>query len=119
MSDDQQTATDETTRVTRNDDSSRYEIWMGDTLGGFTEIDEDAEGRVHFPHTEVDPAFTGKGLGGILVGEALADVAKSGKTIVPDCPFVNKYLHENEVDGVIVEWPEDAEDPSGSAGSSA
>ena len=93
-------------RVERNDGASRYEIWVGDVLGGFTEFAPDSHGRLVFPHTEVDPAFKGQGLGGILVERALADVASRGERIVPRCPFVVRYLHRNEVPGLAVDWPD-------------
>lgn len=102
-------ASDEQKRVVRNDDDSRYEIWVGDRLGGFTEIEPDDEGRTVFPHTEIDPAFGGQGLGKVLVGEALADVARRGEAIVPVCSYVRKYLRENEVAGAVVEWPNRAD----------
>ena len=105
-------ATTDQKRVIRNDDEGRYEIWLGERLGGFTEIEPDAEGRTVFPHTEVDPAFGGQGLGKILVGDALADVARRGETIVPMCSYVRKYLRENEVPGAVIDWPHrpDAQD---------
>jgi predicted GNAT family acetyltransferase len=92
-------------RVERNDDAGRYEIRVGDVLGGFTEFTIDSRGRLVFPHTEIDPAFSGRGLGGILVREALADVASRGETIVPRCPFVVRYLTGREVAGLTVDWP--------------
>lgn len=92
-------------RVVRNDDAGRYEIYVGDELGGFTEIDAGEGDRVVFPHTEIDPAFSGQGLGSLLVGEALADAARRGETIVPKCSFVRRYLRENEVAGAVVDWP--------------
>ncbi len=49
-----------------------------------------------FFHTEVDEAFGGRGLGGILVGQALADAAARGVTVVPLCPFVKSWLEKNE-----------------------
>lgn len=49
-----------------------------------------------FFHTEVDEAFGGRGLGGILVGQAMADVAERGVTVVPLCPFVKGWLEKNE-----------------------
>ncbi|QKJ18156.1 GNAT family N-acetyltransferase [Microbacterium hominis] len=91
--------------VTRNDDAGRYEIHVGDVLGGFTEFHPDDQGRLVLPHTVVDPAFKGRGLGTVLVSEALADVARRGETIVPRCPFVVKYLRENTVEGLQVDWP--------------
>jgi len=98
-------ATDAEPRVERNDDEGRYEIWLGDVLGGFTEFTPDSRGRLVFPHTIVDPAFKGQGLGGVLVGRALADVASRGETIVPRCPFVVRYLRGHEVSGLLVDWP--------------
>jgi predicted GNAT family acetyltransferase len=51
--------TDEPT-VTRNDETSRYEIRLGEVLAGFAEYKE-RDGEILFVHTEVDPAFQGKG----------------------------------------------------------
>jgi predicted GNAT family acetyltransferase len=99
------TAEDADQRVVRNDEAGRYEIWVGEVLGGFTEFEPDSHGRLVFPHTEIDPAFKGQGLGGILVGRALADVAGRGETIVPRCPFVVRYLHGHEVPGLQIDWP--------------
>lgn len=99
----------EQTTVTRNEQKSRYEIHVGDTLGGFTYF-RPAEGdRVVMPHTEIDPSFKGQGLGSILVGEALADLARRGDVVVPVCPFVSHYLRENDVAGLVVDWPEQAD----------
>lgn len=90
--------------VARNDDRGRYEIRLGDTVAGFTLFQADAQGRLVFPHTEIDPAFSGRGLGGILIGEAMADVAARGETVVPVCSFVVKYLRGTEVPGLTVDW---------------
>jgi predicted GNAT family acetyltransferase len=48
-----------------------------------------------FFHTEVDDEYGGRGLGGILVGQAMADVARRGRTVVPLCPFVKGWLEKN------------------------
>ena len=48
-----------------------------------------------FFHTEVDDEYGGRGLGGILVGQAMADVARQGRTVVPLCPFVKGWLEKN------------------------
>lgn len=99
-------SSEDATTVTRNDEAGRYEIQVGDVLAGFTEFRADAEGRLLFPHTKVDPAFGGRGLGKILVAEALHDVAERGETIIPHCPFVIRYLEQNTVDGLSVQMPE-------------
>lgn len=96
--------TEATPTVVRNEAERRYEIHVGDTLAGFAEFRIDDHGRAAFTHTEVDPAFGGQGLGGTLVGEALADVAARGETVVPVCPFVVKYLRGTDVPGLDVLW---------------
>jgi len=91
--------------VTRNDELHRYEIRVDDVLGGFTEFEEIEPGTLRFPHTVTDPAFRGKGLGSVLVAAAMQDVASRGETVVPLCPFVRRYLRENEVEHLRVAWP--------------
>jgi predicted GNAT family acetyltransferase len=59
------------------------------------------------PHTVVIPSYRGQGLAGVLVASALADIAARGETVVPLCPVVQKYLRENDVEGLGVQWPED------------
>ncbi|UWF78571.1 N-acetyltransferase [Microbacterium sp. EF45047] len=90
--------------VTRNDDASRYEIHHDGTLAGFAEFDR-RPGEIRFTHTEVDPAFEGKGLAGRLVQDALADAVASRDTIVPYCPYVRRYLETHDVPGADVRWP--------------
>ncbi|HWT33420.1 MAG TPA: GNAT family N-acetyltransferase [Microbacterium sp.] len=84
----------------------RYEIRVGGRLAGFTMFHADEQGRLVFPHTVIDPAFGGRGLGRALVARAMADVASRGETVVPLCPFVAKYLHLTEVPGLTVDWPQ-------------
>lgn len=92
------------TTVTRNDDASRYEITVDGTLAGFAEFDV-RHGSVRFTHTEVDPAFQGQGLAGILAKAALTDAAASGDAIVPLCPYIAKYLETHEIPGAEIRWP--------------
>lgn len=99
------TEDDATIHVVRNDAEGRYEIRVGDQVAGFTEFRPGREGSLVFPHTEIDPAFSGRGLASRLVGGAMADVAARGETVVPLCPFVVKYLRSHDVDGLDVAWP--------------
>jgi predicted GNAT family acetyltransferase len=100
------THTEAQTIVTRNDEDRRYEVHVDDVLAGFTVFRIDARGRLHFPHTEVDPAFRGRGLAQTVVAEAMTDAARRGETVVPHCPVVTKYLHEHDVPGLTIEWPD-------------
>lgn len=104
MADD--TRNDGEIEVVRNDAAERYEILVDGTVAGFSVFAPDAHGRLVFPHTEVDPAFSGRGLATRLVSAAMADVAARGETVVPVCPFVVKYLQEHDVPGLDVHWRE-------------
>jgi predicted GNAT family acetyltransferase len=99
------TDTEQTVTVRRNDDARRYEIHVGDVEAGFTVFRVDPRGRLIFPHTEVDPAFRGRGIAQRLVAAAMADVARRGETVIPHCPVVAAYLRQNEVPGLDIVWP--------------
>ncbi|MEJ1154392.1 MULTISPECIES: GNAT family N-acetyltransferase [Microbacterium] len=100
------TSADETT-VARNEKASRYEIHVGEVLAGFADYKTDSHDRVSFPHTEIDPAFAGRGLAKLLIKDAMADAAARNDTVVPHCPFVEKYLKNNSVEGLEVVWPDE------------
>ena len=104
MADD--TRNDGEIEVVRNDGAERYEVIVDGTVAGFAEFAPDEHGRLVFPHTEIDPAYGGRGLATRLVGAAMADVAARGETVVPVCPFVVKYLQEHDVPGLDVHWRE-------------
>ncbi|MDJ1113906.1 GNAT family N-acetyltransferase [Microbacterium dauci] len=107
--------TEPSIHVARNEARGRYEIFVDDTVAGFTLIRTDEAGRTVLPHTEVDPAFGGRGLGGILVRDALADLAAREQTVVPVCPFVVKYLRGTDVPGLDVSWRPTADDAAADA----
>ncbi|ROZ89418.1 GNAT family N-acetyltransferase [Gordonia sp. OPL2] len=100
-------ATDKTgaqASVTDNPAEQRYEIAVSDAGGGtpatagFTAYrDREANGvaeRVFF-HTEVGEEFGGRGLGTILITEALDDTRAHGRTIVGVCPMVAAFLKKH------------------------
>lgn len=86
----------------------RYEVHVDGKLAGYTMFHPDAEGRLVFPHTVVDPDFGGRGLGKVLVSHAMADVSSRGETVVPLCPYLAKYLRGHEVPGLKIDWPDGA-----------
>ncbi|WP_171115140.1 MULTISPECIES: GNAT family N-acetyltransferase [unclassified Streptomyces] len=81
--------------VERRDDHHRYEILVEGERAGLTAYRDRGAQRV-FYHTEIDDAFAGKGLAGLLVQKALTDVATLGMRIVPVCPYVAKFLTKHE-----------------------
>ncbi|MEJ1091386.1 GNAT family N-acetyltransferase [Microbacterium istanbulense] len=90
--------------VTRNDEASRYEIHYDGVLAGFAEY-KLRPGEILFVHTEVDPAFQGKGLATRLAHDALTDAVAHDETIVPYCPFIAQYLETHEIPGAQIRWP--------------
>jgi predicted GNAT family acetyltransferase len=59
-------------------------------------------------HTEIDPRFEGRGLGGKLVSAALDEARADGQIVLPFCPFVNGYIerHPQYADLVPAEYRE-------------
>lgn len=90
--------------ITRNDIASRYEVHSDGALAGFAEFDRKA-GRIRFTHTEIDSAYQGQGLAGMLAKEALTDAAATGDAIVPLCPYIAKYLETHQIPNAEIRWP--------------
>lgn len=81
--------------VTRNDPQARYEARVDGRLAGFAEFQLASE-LIVFTHTEVDPAFEGKGVGSALAREALDDVrAAGGRRVLAVCPFIEVWIQKH------------------------
>jgi len=90
-----ETSRTETVTITRNDVESRYDIAVDGVQAGFTVfIDRTPApgGQRIFPHTELDDAFSGRGLSAILVRQALDDTRLAGQRIVPVCPLIVRFV---------------------------
>jgi uncharacterized protein len=89
-------------RVVRNVEKNRYDVFFDDELAGFTEYIE-RDNDTDFIHTEIDDAFAGKGLGGVLARQAIEDVIARGRTITAHCPFIRGWLDKHpEYDAHVV-----------------
>lgn len=82
------------TEVRRNDESSRYELLLDGDVVGVTDFHDDGT-RVILPHTEIDPARRGRGLGAVLVRGALDDLRARNRTVVPQCWYVAQFIDEH------------------------
>ncbi|MUN42749.1 GNAT family N-acetyltransferase [Actinomadura litoris] len=77
--------------ISDNAEQGRYEIRVDGELAGFAEY-ETEPGRLVLTHTEVLPAFEGKGVGGALARGALDGVRARGLSVVPRCPFIKSWI---------------------------
>lgn len=48
-----------------------------------------------FTHTEVSPAYEGKGVGSALARAVMDDSRAKGRTVVPICPFLAGWLDKH------------------------
>ena len=83
-----------TTEVVNEPESNRYVVTVDGRTSGFADyriVGDD----VVFPHTVIDPASRGRGLGAILVKGALDDVRPTGRRVVPQCWYVAQFIDTN------------------------
>ena len=78
-----------------NPDQSRFEAFVDDRPAGFSAY-ELSDGVITFPHTEVDDAFEGHGVGSARVRHALDQGRASGaRRVRPSCPFVRAWIEQH------------------------
>lgn len=76
--------------VVNNAEAGRFEVRLGDDVA-FAEYRRLANG-ILFPHTEVPPAFEGKGVGSALARTALDWARAEGQVVMPVCPFIAGWI---------------------------
>jgi predicted GNAT family acetyltransferase len=75
-------------------EAGRYTIAVDGKTVGLADFADHDDQRV-FYHTEIDPAFGGRGLATILVEEALNAARADGKRVVPVCSMVVTVLKKH------------------------
>lgn len=81
--------------VTRNEAEHRWEATVGGEPAGFAAYQLTDE-LVVFTHTEVEPEFEGRGVGGALARTALDEVAAEGtRKVMPLCPFIKAWIQRH------------------------
>lgn len=93
-------------------DQHRYELVDDGRVVGFAEYRSvPGEDTLEFPHTVIDPAERGRGLGEILVTGAMSDVRQKGATVLPTCWFVAQWFDHHPDDADLLVRRRDAEVP--------
>jgi uncharacterized protein len=77
--------------VTDAADRHRFEARIDGKLVGFATYIR-RPGVIVFPHTEVEPAVEGQGVGGALARAALDDAAARGERVRALCPFMAGWI---------------------------
>ena len=88
--------------VSRQPGALRYVAETGGTRAGLLTYGIRG-GKMTLIHTEVDPAFEGHGIAGLLVRAALDDARAADLRIVPACPFAAAYLKRHPEDLDLVD----------------
>lgn len=88
--------------VTDAPERDRYEAHLDGALAGVL-LYKVRRDRIALIHTEVLPAFEGRGMASRIVRFALADARARGRRVIPTCPYVQRYLerHPEERDVVV------------------
>jgi len=76
----------------------RYELHAD---GGIATAYYEPRGQaIAFTHTVVPERLQGRGIASILIKGALANVRERGLKVIPECPFVARYIerHPEEAD---------------------
>ena len=78
-------------RIMFEADAHRSAAYSGEILIGECDYEESEDGWVIY-HTEVDPAFSGKGIAKRLVYAVVQEAEHDKKTIIPSCSYAAKVL---------------------------
>jgi len=75
-------------------EAHRYELQLdGERIGELAY--RQRKDRIAFTHTNVNPAYEGRGFGSRLAEAALADARRQGLAVVPLCPFIAWYIEQH------------------------
>lgn len=72
----------------------RFEVRADGRVVGLASYHVDGD-VMTLPHTEVDPAMGGQGLGKTLVQGVLCAARERHLQVLPYCSFIRHYLHEH------------------------
>ena len=82
-------------------EAHRYELQReGERIGELAY--RQRKDRIAFTHTNVNPAYEGRGFGSRLAEAALADARRQGLAVVPLCPFIAWYIEQHPEHGDLV-----------------
>jgi predicted GNAT family acetyltransferase len=89
--------------VVDNEQRRRFEAIDEAAVAGFMVYRRRSDAVV-ITHTEVDGAYEGQGVGSRLVRGGLDQIRAEGLLVVPECPFVRRFLsrHWDDYADIVV-----------------
>jgi uncharacterized protein len=75
-------------------EDERFVVRVDGRRAGYTAYRRQ-DGVLSLRHTEIDPEFEGRGLGGQLVAAILDSAEAAGEDVLPFCPFVREYIERH------------------------
>jgi predicted GNAT family acetyltransferase len=90
-----------TPEIVDNQAERRYEARFDGELAGIVDYGR-VDGRIVALHTEVLPAFEGKGIASALVRRVLADARAAGEKVTPRCPFFATHFERHPEDADLL-----------------
>jgi uncharacterized protein len=93
--------------ITDNRAEKRYEARIDGELAGWVDYGR-VQNRLVALHTEVLPAFEGRGIASALVRHVLAAARAAGDTITPRCPFFARHFERHPEDRDLLAPPREA-----------
>lgn len=81
--------------ISDNPGQSRFEAAVEGELAGFVDYTL-SDKTIDFTHTEILPAYEGKGIGGTLIRHSLDEIRGRGDlSVVATCPFVAAWIERH------------------------
>ena len=87
--------------ITDNQPERRYEARLEGELAGIVDYGR-LDGRIVALHTEVLPAYEGRGIASALVRRVLADARRDGIKVTPRCPFFVAHFERHPEDADLI-----------------
>jgi len=89
--------------VRDNPEKNRYEALAGPAVAAFVDYRVLRE-RIALVHTEVERAYTGRGVGRRLAEGVLDDIRARGLKVTPICPFMAAFIERHPAYADLVSW---------------
>lgn len=79
--------------IIKNDRAHQFEVAIGEHVAKLA-FDQDGD-TIIYPHTEVPKELGGRGIAGKMAAHALDYARANNLRVVPQCPFVKKYIEDH------------------------